>query len=65
MPLDGALERIVGRAEMRALMSGYREQLERAGREAQRLEPYYREMVLRAAAQDVGMNRWLEAERRS
>jgi len=53
------------RAEMRALMSGYREQLERAGREAQRLEPYYREMVLRAAAQDVGMNRWLEAERRS
>jgi len=53
------------RAEMRALMSVSQDQLERARRDAQRLEPYYREMVLRAAAQDVGMNRRIEAERRS
>ena len=46
------------RAEMRELMCGYREQLERAGHEARRLEPYYRAMLERAAAQDVGMNRW-------
>ncbi len=53
------------RAEMRELMRGYQAQLEESGREAQRLEPYYREMVLRAAAQDVGMNRKLQPERRS
>jgi len=47
------------RAEMRELMAGCQAQQERAGREAARLEPYYREMVLRAAAVDVGMNRWL------
>ena len=46
-------------------MRGYQAQLEQSGREAQRLEPYYREMVLRAAAQDVGMNRKLQPERRS
>lgn len=47
------------RAEMRALMDASREQTARAAREAARLEPYYREMVLRCAAEDVGMNRWL------
>ena len=47
------------RAEMRELLAAGRGHSERAVREAQRLEPYYREMVLRAAAQDVGMNRWL------
>jgi cytosine/adenosine deaminase-related metal-dependent hydrolase len=47
------------RAEMRELMAGCQAQKERTGREAARLEPYYREMVLRAAAVDVGMNRWL------
>lgn len=47
------------RAEMRALVEASRAQTERAAQEALRLEPYYREMVLRAAAQDVGMNRWL------
>ena len=26
---------------------------------ADRLEPYYREMYLKCAAQDVGMNRWV------
>jgi 5-methylthioadenosine/S-adenosylhomocysteine deaminase len=47
------------RAEMRELMAAGREQTERAKQEARRLEPYYREMVLRAAGQDVGMNRCL------
>jgi cytosine/adenosine deaminase-related metal-dependent hydrolase len=47
------------RAEMRELMAAGRAQTVRAAQEALRLEPYYREMVLRAASQDVGMNRWL------
>ena len=47
------------RAEMRELMAGCAEQQARAAQEAKRLEPYYREMVLRAASEDVGMNRCL------
>lgn len=47
------------RAELRELMGGVREQLQHAARDAERLAPYYREMVLRAAAQDVGMERRL------
>lgn len=47
------------RAEMRALMRSSAAQTESAAREAARLEPYYREVVLRCAAEDVGMNRWL------
>ena len=47
------------RAEMRELMAAGREQQERAAKAAQRLEPYYRAMVMRAASEDVGMNRWL------
>jgi cytosine/adenosine deaminase-related metal-dependent hydrolase len=47
------------RAEMRELMAAGREQTERAAHEALRLEPYYREMLQRAAAVDVGMNRCL------
>jgi len=47
------------RTEMRELMAAGRDQQARAAQQALRLEPYYREMVLRAAAQDVGMNRWL------
>ena len=47
------------RAEMRELMAASRAQTERAAAEAARLEPYYREIVLRCAAEDVGMNRWL------
>ena len=47
------------RAEARALMSGYRETLARAGREADRLAPYYREMYLKAAGRDVGLQRRL------
>ena len=47
------------RAEMCELMAAGRAQQQSAAREAARLEPYYRAMVQRAAAQDVGMNRWL------
>jgi 5-methylthioadenosine/S-adenosylhomocysteine deaminase len=47
------------RAEMRELLASGREQQVRAAQQALRLEPYYREMVLRAASEDVGMNRWL------
>ena len=34
------------------------DEIARAQSSAQELEPYYREMYLRAAATDVGMNRW-------
>jgi 5-methylthioadenosine/S-adenosylhomocysteine deaminase len=47
------------RAEIRELTAATRGQAGHAARDAARLEPYYREMVLRAARQDVGMNRWL------
>ena len=47
------------RAEMRELMAAGREQQARAAQAAQRLEPYYRAMVMCAASEDVGMNRTL------
>jgi cytosine/adenosine deaminase-related metal-dependent hydrolase len=47
------------RAEARALMGAYREMLARTGRDAARLEPYYREMYLKAVARDVGLRRRL------
>ena len=47
------------RAEMRELMTAGCARTEHAAKEALRLEPFYRTMVLRAAAQDVGMNRCL------
>jgi cytosine/adenosine deaminase-related metal-dependent hydrolase len=47
------------RAEVRELVAASAAQTERAAHEAARLEPYYREVVLRCAAEDVGMNRWL------
>ncbi len=47
------------RAEMRALLADSLAQNTRAAHDAQRLEPYYRAMYLKAASQDVGMNRWL------
>lgn len=47
------------RRELRTLAADYGAQLARAGHEARRLEPHYRSMYLRAAAEDVGMNRWL------
>lgn len=47
------------RAEARALTEGYRAHFAPAIEEARRLEPYYRAMVLRAHARDVGMRRRL------
>lgn len=49
------------KAEVRELMKEYSKETERALEDAARLEPYYREMYLRAAAQDVGMNRWIKS----
>jgi cytosine/adenosine deaminase-related metal-dependent hydrolase len=47
------------RAEARELVARSKPQTDKAREQAARLEPYYREMVLRAAARDVGFNRWL------
>lgn len=47
------------RAELRTLMAGYREQLARCAADADRLQPYYRAMVERCAAVDVGLRRTL------
>jgi 5-methylthioadenosine/S-adenosylhomocysteine deaminase len=46
------------KAEVRELMAEYRRDLARAGDAARELEPYYRAMYLRAAACEVGLNRW-------
>jgi adenine deaminase len=48
------------RAEARELMAVYRSELDQARAAALRLEPYYREMYLRAAVRDVGFTRWLQ-----
>jgi hypothetical protein len=40
-------------------MAVYHREFEQAAAAAARLEPYYREMYQRAAARDVGFNRWL------
>ncbi len=47
------------RAEVRDLAREFRSTLAATGEAAAKLEPYYREMVLRAAAVDVGLDRWL------
>ena len=47
------------RAEARELAAEQRPRLAVATAAAQRLEPFYREMYLRAAHQDVGLDRWL------
>jgi cytosine/adenosine deaminase-related metal-dependent hydrolase len=47
------------KAEARELMKSYKRELDKAADAARVLEPYYREMYLRAAARDVGMNRWV------
>ncbi len=43
--------------EVRELMPFYQKEIEKTNRAAARLEPYYREMYLKCAATDVGMNR--------
>jgi 5-methylthioadenosine/S-adenosylhomocysteine deaminase len=49
------------KCEARELTEAYRPELRRAVQAARKLEPFYREMYLRAAAVDVGMNRWRHA----
>jgi 5-methylthioadenosine/S-adenosylhomocysteine deaminase len=46
--------------EAREIMKSYRKDMEKTWEAARRLEPYYREMYLRCANQDVGMNRWVQ-----
>ena len=46
--------------EAREIMKSYRQHMETTWEAARRLEPYYREMYLKAARQDVGMSRWVE-----
>lgn len=45
--------------EVRELMPFYQKEIEKTNLAAARLEPYYREMYLKCAATDVGMNRWV------
>jgi 5-methylthioadenosine/S-adenosylhomocysteine deaminase len=47
------------KAEVRELMPIVRAQLKKADEAARRLEPYYREMYLRCARQEMVMNRRL------
>jgi cytosine/adenosine deaminase-related metal-dependent hydrolase len=56
----GTVDERALRAEARALMAGYREQLAEAGRHAQALEPIYRAMLERAAKLPVPMARRLD-----
>jgi 5-methylthioadenosine/S-adenosylhomocysteine deaminase len=53
---DDAIKR-----EARELTEAYRPELSRAAQAAAELEPFYRDMYLRAATMDVGMNRWAHA----
>ena len=46
--------------EAREIMKSYSKDMEKTWEAARRLEPYYREMYLRCAKMDVGMNRWVE-----
>lgn len=45
-------------AEARELIVEYRDEVTRAAASARELEPYYKEMYFKAAARDVGLNRW-------
>jgi 5-methylthioadenosine/S-adenosylhomocysteine deaminase len=47
------------KAEARELMKEYRVEIAKTWDSARKLEPYYREMYLRCAAWDAGMNRWI------
>jgi cytosine/adenosine deaminase-related metal-dependent hydrolase len=47
------------KAEVRQLMETYRLEIQGISEAARRLEPYYREMYLRSANTEVGMNRWV------
>ncbi len=45
--------------EVRELMVEFQPEMQKTKIAADKLEPYYREMYLKCAAQDVGMNRWV------
>jgi len=45
--------------EIRDLMPEYQKEMQKTAEAAAKLEPYYREMYMRAAVRDVGMNRWV------
>lgn len=47
------------KAEVRELMEDYRIEVKRTADSARLLEPFYREMYMRCANMDVGMNRWV------
>lgn len=49
------------KSEARELMEEYRLEMQKTEGSARELEPYYREMYLRCAAMDVGMNRWVSS----
>ena len=48
------------KTEVRDLMDEYRIEIQKTAESARLLEPYYREMYLRCADMDVGMNRWVQ-----
>lgn len=47
------------KAEVREMMKFYQKEIEATHASAMQLEPYYRQMYLRCASTDVGMNRWV------
>ena len=55
-----ALDEAAVRAEIRDIARHFAPQREAANAAARELEPYYREMVLRAHARDVGLRRRLD-----
>lgn len=62
---DGKLHTVDEEAikeEAREIMKSYRKNMEKTWEAARLLEPYYREMYLRTARQDIGMSRWVEGK---
>ena len=47
------------KSEVREMMIFYQKEIEKTRISAAKLEPYYRQMYLRCASMDVGMNRWV------
>ena len=47
------------KAEVREIMKDYQVELQKTEAAANKLEPYYREMYMKCARADVGMNRWV------
>jgi 5-methylthioadenosine/S-adenosylhomocysteine deaminase len=50
------------KAEVRELMKSYRIEIKKTEAAANILEPYYREMYMRCANMDVGMNYWVSSK---